>query len=75
MRAWSVPQNSAQNSWYSPGLVARNHISVKRPGSTSCFSRKAGTKKLWMTSCEVITSRIASPRGTCRALISRAPLG
>ena len=58
MRAWSVPQNSAQNSRYSPGFVARNHISVKRPGSTSCFSRKAGTKKLWITSCEVITSRI-----------------
>src|SRR6266545_3884583 len=37
--------------------------------------RKAGTKKLWITSWEARTSRTALPRGTCSSLISRLPLG
>ena len=37
--------------------------------------RKAGTKKLWMVSSEVITSFTARPRGTCSSLISRCPVG
>ena len=37
--------------------------------------RKAGTKKLWIVSSEVITSLTARPTGTCSSLISRWPVG
>src|SRR5436189_6203730 len=38
-----VPQYSAQNRWYVPGLVASNQTELNRPGNTSCFVRNAGT--------------------------------
>src|SRR4029434_7224668 len=43
MREWLVPQYSAQNKWYTPGLLASNHIVVYRPGTTSILIRNAGT--------------------------------
>ena len=45
------------------------------PGSTSCLIRKSGTKKLWITSSEIIRSTTARPTGTCSSLISRLPSG
>ena len=50
MLAWSVPQNCEQNSWYVPTRSALNHSVSYCPGSTSRLTRKAGTKKSWMTS-------------------------
>ena len=44
IREWLMPQYSAQNSWYSPGFEASNHIVVVRPGTASIFMRKAGTQ-------------------------------
>ncbi len=39
------------------------------------WTRKSGTKKLWMTSSEVIISLTGRPSGTCSSLISRWPSG
>ncbi len=55
--------------------VGRNQTCEYRPGTTSCFVRKAGTKKLWITSSEVIVSRTARPSGTCSSFSSRLPPG
>src|SRR5947207_12917882 len=55
--ACCVPQNSAQRSAKLPVAVGRNHSVSSVAGTTSCFSRKAGMKKLWMTSCEARTRR------------------
>src|SRR5207249_10717040 len=59
--------------WYSPVRVALNHSPVYLPGITSCFTRNAGTKKLWITSCEVMVSATVRLTGTCNSLISRFP--
>ena len=74
MLAWSVPQYWLQNRWYVPGTVAVNHShAVRLPGITSRLTRKAGTKKSWITSSLVITSSVGWPTGTCSVLISRTP--
>src|SRR5712664_3095378 len=75
MPAWNAPQYCAQNRWNVPSLVGSNHIEVYRPGSTSFFTRNAGTKKSWITSSDVIVSLTGRPSGTCNSLISRCPSG
>src|SRR3954463_1552050 len=75
MTEWSVPQYSAQYSSYSPGLVGSNQSVVYRPGSTSALRRNAGTKKLWITSCEIIVSFPGRPIGTWSPPISDWPSG
>ena len=41
------------------------------PGTTSDLVRKAGTKKLWITSSDVMVSLMARPTGMWSSLISR----
>ena len=53
--------------------MASNQAVEKRPGTTSRLKRKAGTKKLWITSSEAIVSRTGWPMGTCSSFISRWP--
>ena len=75
MPEWFVPQYSAQKRRYRPGLVALNHRCVYRPGSTSAFTRKSGTYRSWMTSCDVIVSFTDVPTGTCSSFTSAWPSG
>src|SRR5438034_1352973 len=36
-----------------------------RPGTASCFMRNCGTKKLWITSCDLRCTRTTLLTGTC----------
>ncbi len=40
-----------------------NQVSVVMPGIASCFTRKLGRKKLWMTSIERRRTRTGRPSG------------
>src|SRR5919109_1690215 len=59
------PHSSAHGHSYFPGLVASNQALISRPGTASCLMRKLGTKKLWITSCDLRTTRIGLLTGTC----------
>src|SRR5215510_16144884 len=65
MPEWPKPHSSAQGSSYLPGLVASNHCTISRPGTASCFMRNWGTKKLWMTSCDLRWTCTTLLTGTC----------
>src|SRR5438132_157070 len=47
-----VPQSCAHAILYVPSLSGVNQIATVRPGTASCFIRKFGRKKLWITSTE-----------------------
>src|SRR3989454_6086433 len=38
---------------------------ISRPGTASCLMRNCGTKKLWITSCDLRLIRTGLPMGTC----------
>src|SRR5881296_1077346 len=59
MPEWPNPHSSAHGHSYLPGLVTSNPARMERPGTASCFMRNCGTKKLWMTSCDLLLT------GTC----------
>src|ERR1017187_9815244 len=73
MPEWRLPQYLAQKRGDLPGLLAVNQRVEYLPGTTSDLVRNAGTKKLWITSSDVMVSFTARPTGTCSSLISRCP--
>src|SRR5690606_40391468 len=64
MSECDVPQYSAHSIGYSPGTVAWNQTSEKRPGTASIFTRKFGIQKLCSTSTALITTRTLVLTGT-----------
>src|ERR1043165_6425865 len=59
------PHSSAQGHSYLPGFVTSNHAVIERPGTASCLMRNCGTKKLWMTSCDMRRTCTTLLTGTC----------
>ncbi len=45
--------------------MTSNHTPISRPGTASCLMRNCGTKKLWITSCDLRLIRTGLPMGTC----------
>lgn len=73
-RPCGEPQYSAQKTVSGSSsavvCVASNHSVVNMPGTTSRFTRKAGTKKLCSTSAEDMVKRTGWCTGTVSALDS-----
>src|SRR5437773_4963198 len=65
MPEWPNPHSSAHGHSYLPGLVASNHARMVRPGTASCLMRNCGTKKLWITSCDLRSTCTTLLTGTC----------
>src|SRR5437773_10901787 len=65
MPEWPNPHSSAHGHSYLPGFTTSNHCLISRPGTASCFMRNCGTKKLWMTSCDLRCTCTTLLTGTC----------
>lgn len=65
---WLVPQISEHWPKYSPGRYIYKYIWFKRPGVESILIPKEGTVHEWITSIEVVRTRIGKLKGKTQRL-------
>jgi len=73
MKAWPMPQSSAQTIGYVPSRSGVARTCVVIPGTTSSLAAKLGTQKEWMTSSERIEKRTGRPIGSSTRKVVPSP--